>query len=320
MVSCQRLNRNVRLKGTDVALTGIMLNPVSQSNLAESSLTSSQAKGRVERKQTVVAAAACFWAMDQRDECFDSLQTGSTVADKVQAFFDRSNNLLASRQSANRQPINPPGNQPLSSDLSASDLSGHEPLINNLLDRSSASHSRANHSRSKKAKRKTLPRNFFLKRLDARYWRRLFRYLYIRFLRIRSSPEAIARGIAAGLFAGSFPLLGIQSLIGITLAALVRGNKMVAVASTWISNPITFVPLFALNFHIGRWLLRLPTTTVLPPASTHLDQWMTMGLDVASAIMLGSVVVGTVLSIVGYYVGLVIAQRVRRAKAARRRR
>lgn len=169
--------------------------------------------------------------------------------------------------------------------------------------------------------KRSLPKNSFLKRLDTLYWRRLFRYLFIRFLRIRSSPEAIARGVAAGAFTGSFPLLGIQSIAGIALAALFRGNKMVAAASTWISNPITFVPLFALNFQVGRWLLRLPTTTVLPSASpAGLDAWMEMGLDVAGALMLGSCVVGLVMSVVGYYVGLMVAQRVRRAKIARRRR
>lgn len=179
----------------------------------------------------------------------------------------------------------------------------------------------AKRSRKRGLPKRSLPKNSFLKRLDTLYWRRLFRYLFIRFLRIRSSPQAIARGMAAGAFTGSFPLLGIQSIAGIALAALFRGNKMVAAASTWISNPITFVPLFALNFQVGRWLLRLPTTTVLPSASpAGLDAWMEMGLDVAGALMLGSCVVGLVMGVVGYYVGLMVAQRVRKAKIARRRR
>ncbi|MEO1396564.1 MAG: DUF2062 domain-containing protein [Cyanobacteria bacterium J06634_5] len=168
-------------------------------------------------------------------------------------------------------------------------------------------------------RRRRLPENFLLKRLDILYWKRLARYLYIRFLRIRSSPGAIARGMAVGMFAGSFPFLGLQSIIGITLAACVRGNKVVAAASTWISNPLTFVPLFALNFHVGRWLLRLPTTTTLPPAPIDLAEWMTVGMDVASAMLVGSFVVGIVFSVVGYYVGLMVAQRVRRARLARKR-
>lgn len=164
------------------------------------------------------------------------------------------------------------------------------------------------------SQRRSLPDNFFLKRLDTLYWRRVLRYLYIRFLRMRGSPQAIARGVAAGVFAGSFPLLGFQTIIGVAIAALVGGNKVLAAASTWISNPLTYLPLFALNFHIGRLLLRLPPTTALPLSSDHLNDWMAMGMDVGAALMLGSCVVGLIGSVLGYYIALTIAQRVRTAR------
>ncbi|MGB3292875.1 MAG: DUF2062 domain-containing protein [Phormidesmis sp.] len=164
------------------------------------------------------------------------------------------------------------------------------------------------------ARRRSLPENFFLKRLDTFYWRRVLRYLYIRFLRMQGSPRAIALGLAAGVFAGSFPLLGFQTLIGVAIAALVGGNKVVAAAGTWISNPLTYLPLFALNFHIGRLLLRLPPTTALPVSADHLNDWMAMGMDVGAALLLGSCVVGLIASVLGYYAGFTIAQRVQTAR------
>lgn len=142
------------------------------------------------------------------------------------------------------------------------------------------------------------------------YWQRLFRYLWIRFVRMRESPQAIARGMAAGVFAGSFPLLGMQTVIGVAIATLVRGNKLIAAASTWISNPLTYVPLFALNFQVGRWLLRLPPTLSIPTSTVDMAHWASLGLDAAAALMLGSLVVGLATSIVGYYLGLMIASRV----------
>lgn len=171
---------------------------------------------------------------------------------------------------------------------------------------------------TKASKRRALPDNFLLKRLDVLYWKRLLRYFYIRFLRMQGSPEAIARGMAAGVFAGCFPLLGMQTIIGITIAALFRGNKVMAAVSTWVSNPLTYVPMAALNFHVGRWLLRLPDTTVLPSSMASLDQWMELGLSVTSALMLGSFVVGLVLSVVAYYFGLKVAHRVRSRRKARK--
>ncbi len=171
----------------------------------------------------------------------------------------------------------------------------------------------------KGTKRRLLSQNFLLKRLDILYWKRLVRYLYIRFLRMRGSPEAIARGLAAGVFAGSFPLFGFQTLIGIAIAVLFRGNKMMAAVGTWMSNPLTYVPLMALNFHIGRWLLRLPpNTTVLPSPADGIDKWMDLGRSAMSAMMVGSCLVGIAASILAYYLGLMVAYRVRSAQNRRR--
>ncbi|NJM98741.1 MAG: DUF2062 domain-containing protein [Phormidesmis sp. RL_2_1] len=99
---------------------------------------------------------------------------------------------------------------------------------------------------------------------------------------------------------------------------MVGGNKITAVASTWISNPLTYVPLFALNFHLGSWLLRLPAMslpTSLPTSSDYLKEWMAMGMDVVSALMLGSFIVGIMVSILGYYSALNIAHRLQKARA-----
>ncbi len=171
----------------------------------------------------------------------------------------------------------------------------------------------------KNAERRSLPENAVLKMLDFLYWKRLGRYLYIRFVRMQSSPQAIARGLSVGVFSGSFPLLGFQSLIAIALATLFQGNKVVAVASTWISNPLTYFPLFAFNYYIGCWLLRMPGVTNLPTASLNITEWMAMGRDVATALMLGSFVVGIINSVWGYYLGLVVAQRVQASRAAKRK-
>ena len=57
-----------------------------------------------------------------------------------------------------------------------------------------------------------------------------------------------ARGIALGVFSGCFPFFGFQTLIGIILARLFKGNLLLAAAATWISNPLTYIPLFWLNY------------------------------------------------------------------------
>lgn len=157
------------------------------------------------------------------------------------------------------------------------------------------------------AKRKHLSQSALLKKFDLTYWRRMLRYFYIRFLRMQGSPQAIARGIAAGVFAGAFPLLGFQTIIGVAIAALTRGNKIMAAAGTWISNPLTYVPIFALNFQVGCWLLRLPNDIVIPSATAGMKEWMSLGMSATAALMVGSFVVGIVASLVAYYLGLKVA-------------
>ena len=136
-------------------------------------------------------------------------------------------------------------------------------------------------------------------------WQRLARYVYIRFIRLRSHPQAIARGLAAGVFAGSYPLFGLQTFIGIAIAAAIRGNKIVAAAGTWISNPLTYVPIYAFNYQVGRRVLGQSVETGLTDRSPQ--EWMSLGVDITIALLIGSTIVGAGLAIISYYGGLHLA-------------
>ena len=146
-------------------------------------------------------------------------------------------------------------------------------------------------------------------------FQRWVRYVYIRFIRLRGHPRALAKGLAAGVFAGSYPLFGLQTIIGVAIAAAIGGNKIVAAAGTWISNPLTYVPIYALNYQIGRWILGQTNDTSLITRSPR--EWMSLGLDITIALMVGSTLVGIVLALIGYYGCLHLAHNL---KASRRNR
>ena len=69
------------------------------------------------------------------------------------------------------------------------------------------------------------------------------------------TPAERARGVAVGIFSGCFPFFGLQSLMGVCLASLVRGHHLLAVIGTWISNPLTYLPLYWLNYRVGSFVL-----------------------------------------------------------------
>ncbi len=155
-----------------------------------------------------------------------------------------------------------------------------------------------------------------MRKLTKPQWRRQLRYIYLRFLRLQGTPDQLARGMAAGVFAGSFPLFGLQTIIGLAVATVLRGNRIMAVAATWVSNPFTYVPIFAFNYQIGVLLLGGGPVKNFQ----HLDSlrsWMDMGTEVSARLMLGSAIVGTIAGVATYYGGLPLIQKLRSRRLVR---
>lgn len=65
--------------------------------------------------------------------------------------------------------------------------------------------------------------------------------------------QTIARGVAAGLLFAFVPL-PIQMPAAALLALWFRGNLPIAIVTTWISNPITFVPISYLIYKTGTFV------------------------------------------------------------------
>ncbi|MCC0176520.1 DUF2062 domain-containing protein [Waterburya agarophytonicola K14] len=140
--------------------------------------------------------------------------------------------------------------------------------------------------------------------------KRRFRLTYLKLLRLRDRPEKVAKGLAIGVFAGCFPFLGLQSLIGICLATLLRGSKVAAIAATWISNPLTYVPIFIFNYKIGKLLLGTKDTPLFlgPNSFTAFKE---LGPRFVITLLTGCFVVGSILSFITYFYSLAILERLR---------
>ncbi|MBN1765264.1 MAG: DUF2062 domain-containing protein [Sedimentisphaerales bacterium] len=78
-----------------------------------------------------------------------------------------------------------------------------------------------------------------------------------RILHADDTPHKLALGLALGVFIGWTPTIGLQMLLVVLLAALLRANTRVGVPIVWISNPLTIVPIYWLNYQVGAKLLGL---------------------------------------------------------------
>jgi uncharacterized protein (DUF2062 family) len=121
---------------------------------------------------------------------------------------------------------------------------------------------------------------------------------------METTPSVFARGLAVGIFAGWFPLFGLQTFISIALATLVNGNKLIAAAGTWVSNPFTYLPIYWFNFELGRFLLGSKQQSFTLDNLTNWENLSQLGQDFMIALFLGSFVGGTVMGSLAYALGL----------------
>ena len=107
------------------------------------------------------------------------------------------------------------------------------------------------------------------------------------------TPGQRARGVAAGVFSGCFPFFGLQTLLGVALASVVRGNHVLAAIGTWISNPITYLPLYWFNYQVGSSLLDQGQHDFDLTQLNDQDLWA-QGWAFSTRLLLGSSLVGAI--------------------------
>lgn len=86
-------------------------------------------------------------------------------------------------------------------------------------------------------------------------WTRAFHYVKHRVRRLPDTPERIARGIGAGVFAAFTPFYGLHFLVAAIGARLINGNILAALSGTFFGNPLTYVPIGVICLQTGHFLL-----------------------------------------------------------------
>ena len=159
------------------------------------------------------------------------------------------------------------------------------------------------------------------RRKTFKYWLRFYqRRFYLSFRNLKGKPLTLARGLALGVFAGCFPFFGLQSIIGVVLASIFRGSKVAAIAGTWISNPLTYIPIYVFNFKVGKLLLGVETISSKEISLESISGFMELGSSFALVLLTGCCVVGLILSIISYFVSLSVFERFQRKKSRLRKR
>lgn len=142
---------------------------------------------------------------------------------------------------------------------------------------------------------------------------------------IRAEPEAVAGGVAIGMFMGFTPFIGLKTLLALFLAWVARCSKIAAVIAVTLHDVTLFAAPFMLwsEYHIGIWVLQRPPHPA--PAKLpghfwqHLDSFWNWEffIEYVYPVFIGSVVIGLPIAIVTYFLmhGLLVKVRRRRLAA-----
>ena len=119
----------------------------------------------------------------------------------------------------------------------------------------------------------------------------------------RFNRRSVPRGVALGLFAGilfPFPHMALAAIFSLPL----RANVPIAVGTTLVNNPITFLPIMAAAYRIGHWVLRLDHEVPGHPIATNVranEGWLHwIVAQGGPATIVGLAVMAVTLSAIGY--------------------
>jgi uncharacterized protein (DUF2062 family) len=121
---------------------------------------------------------------------------------------------------------------------------------------------------------------------------RQFKLNFLRLARQRGTPDEIAKGLALGIFVGMTPTFGVQMLLAVLLAFVLKENKLAAAAGVWITNPLTAPFIYALEYESGRLLLGLPRLRL--PQELSFSAMQSLGYDFMIPLWTASLIYGVI--------------------------
>lgn len=136
-------------------------------------------------------------------------------------------------------------------------------------------------------------------------------------LEIQEHPEAIAGGVAVGVFLGLGPLFGLKTLLALGLAWLFGYSKIAAVISVSLHDILTpIVPmLMRLEYDIGYWLMshphHLPQKLEVHHLHLHLGDMLKWSVltGVGLPLLVGSICVALPAAVLAYFAMLALLRR-----------
>lgn len=142
------------------------------------------------------------------------------------------------------------------------------------------------------------------------YRMRSRRFLLEQVLHANDPPHRLALGCAIGIFVMFTPTIGIQSLLVVAIAWLLRANKVIGLPVLWISNPATVLPIYGACYWLGVVILGQQQQAVdnwrhlsksISMGAMPLKTWWHAFMDSFMPLWVGGIILGFLCAIPTYY-------------------
>ena len=130
-------------------------------------------------------------------------------------------------------------------------------------------------------------------------WKRWFRLLYLRILRLRGEPEEVAGGMAIGVAVGLTPTIPLHLVLGVFIAFLLGKSKLAAALGSQVANPLFFPFIYILDYRVGQEITGASGPSLVS-ADFSVSYVLNLGWEIYYPLLVGGVVVGS-LSIIPTY-------------------
>ena len=155
--------------------------------------------------------------------------------------------------------------------------------------------------------------NFFLTSIRA---------FYIRFLKIRGTPEQISSGMALGIFIGMTPFMGFHTIAAVAMSSIFGWSKLAAGAGVFITNPVTAPIIYSLTYRMGSKVTGYTDPGQL--ASLFKDDGFFALIKsspmIIADLIIGGMIIGIPMAFAGYYTTFKIVTDARKGWKKRRER
>ncbi len=156
--------------------------------------------------------------------------------------------------------------------------------------------------------------------------KRLSRFYFLKFKRLKGSPQSLAQGIAIGTFFGITPTIPLHTIMVILVTLITRTSTIAALLATLIvCNPFTYVAQYYFSIIIGNavtpyhfnWERMKTVLDILlakPGITESLQALSCLGFEAAVVLIVGGSILALPFSVTSYFLSLRFFIKIREKK------